>query len=541
MRPLLYSAYSRGRQSMPQRSGWSQLPLMNRSLFTKSLRAQILCGLLIALATSALTSCHSNDYLAYKFPTYTFANRPVPPSLLANRVMVGVTANGGTTGSLQILDALRDIRNNIENTKPSFSISGYSSGYPSLILNFPSEIVGYVYSNTLGDVQIVNYGKESVTSAAGTFPGSTSVAVPPTFAHLYAAEERTGQLGIIDNTTGSTYGLNLPNVFQVVVNQGDTVVLAMVRNSNTIYRVIKLNANQYLTSTAAIAAIGAVDCQPFNLPVYCVLPVNSVNPASPNASTFDRPINAYWSLDGSTVYILNCGAECGGTTSSVTYLQPGALQVNTYTNPVSANPNAFAANIPVQGGVTAALSDGTTLYVAGQQLQPDGLFAGNLSTISLATNTVTSTTSISDGTHTKLLFADDNTLWVGSQLCATGERAARANQGITDQTANYNCLTRVALPSGSTPISASIIPAVSASKTSPVTVSYPNTNQNQFYYGDLTGLCWVQGLHKVYTAYGGQVHAFNTADGSEINNANIIVQGTALDVAYMDAVTDTSD
>jgi hypothetical protein len=537
--------------------------LTNRSLFTQSLRAQIFCGLLIAAVTLGLTACGQQFY---KFPQFTFANRPIPPSKLANRVMVSVTANGGTTGSLQILDALRDLRNNIQNTKTSFSISGYSSGYPNLILSFPSEITGYVYSDTLGDVQIVNYGTESVTGPAGTFPAkSTGLAVPPTFGHVYSAEQTAGILGIIDKTTGATYGLNLPNVFQVVVNAGDSVVLAMVRNSNALYRVIKLNANQYLTSTVAIATIGAVDCQPFNLPLYCVIPVNSVNPAAPTANTFDRPVGAYFSLDGNTVYVLNCGAECGGTTSSITYLSPGALDVNSYTNsnvPTQQNPNSFSANVPVPGGVTTAVSDGKTLYVAGQQRQLDGLFAGNLSTINLATNTVTSTTSISDGTHTKILFADDNTLWIGSQLCATGERAARAAQQIaagqaTDQTANYNCLTRVTLPSGSTGISAAIVPAVTQSATSPVVVPYPNTNQNQFYYGDLTGLCWVQGLHKVYTAYGGQVHAFYTggaitaqddpavgttpAAGSEINNANITVQGTALDVAYMDAVTDAAN
>jgi len=90
-------------------------------------------------------------------------------------------------------------------------------------------------------------------------------------------------------------------------------------------------------------------------------------------------------------------------------------------------------------------------------------------------------------------------------------------------------------------LTASIVPAVTQSATAPVTVPYPNTNQNQYYYGDLTGLCWVQNFNKVYTAYGGQVHAFNTADGSEINNVNIIVQGTALDVAYLDAVTDADN
>ncbi len=512
--------------------------MKNQSLPNRSLRVQILLGFLLAFASLGLTSCHSDIYLAYKFPQFTFANRPVPPSLLANRVMIGVTINGSSTGSLQIVDALRDIRSNIQNTKPSFSIAGYASGYPDLILNFPAEITGYVYSAAQGDIQVINYGKEASSGSGGAFPAkSTGLAVPPTFGHVYSAEESIGQLGVVDNSTGRTFGLILPNVFNVVVNAGDNVVIAMVRNSNTIYRLVKLNDNQFPTAPAADAAIGAVDCEPFNLPVYCLVPVNTGS----HANAFDHPIGAYFSADGTTAFVLNCGAECGGTASSVTYLQPGALQFNNIPTSVP-DTNAYLNQVMVPGGVTAALSDGSTLYISGQQLQPDGLFAGNLSTISLATNTVTGKYSISDGTHTKMLFADNNTLWIGSQSCATGERAARAAQQIaagqpTDQTANYNCLTR--FDRGA--LTASIVPAVTQSATAPVPVPYPNTNQNQYYYGDLTGLCWVQGLLKIYTAYGGQVHAFNTVDGSEINNKNIIVQGTALDVAYLDAITDADN
>jgi hypothetical protein len=507
--------------------------LTNRSLFAQSLRAQIFCGLLIAAATLGLTAC--GPYY-YKFPEFTFANRPIPPSQLANRVMVSVTINGGTTGSLQILDALRDIRSNVQNTRTSFSVSGYASGFPNLILSFPAEITGYVYSNTLGDVQIINYGKESTSGSAGSLPAkSTGLAVPPTFGHIYSAEESIGELVIVDKISGGTYGLNIPNVFQVVVNQGDTVVLAMVRNSNVVYRAIKLNNGQYPTAVAAIAAIGAVDCTPLNNPVYCAIPVNTGTATNP----FDRPTNAYFSLDGTAVYLLNCGQECGGSTSSVTYLDPGALQVNSYsqfTTPAQQNPNAFLRNVPVPGGATAAVSNGTTLYISGQQLQPDGLFAGNLSTINLATSSVTGKYSISDGTHTKMLFADDNTLWIGSQFCATGERAHQASLGVTTQAANYNCLTRFDMGA----LTASIVPFVTQGSATAV-VPYPNTNQNQYYYGDLTGLCWVQTFHKVYTAYGGQVHVFNTATGAEINNVNVVVQGTALDVAYMDAITDADN
>ncbi len=135
-----------------------------------------------------------------------------------------------------------------------------------------------------------------------------------------------------------------------------------------------------------------------------------------------------------------------------------------------------------------------------------------------------------------MLFADNNTLWIGSQLCATGERAHQASLGVTTQAANYNCLTRFDLGA----LTVEIVPVVIQGSPTAV-VQFPNTNQNQYYYGDLTGLCWVQGFNKVYTAYGGQVHIFSTVDGSEIDNKNVTVQGTALDVAYMDAITDADN
>jgi len=484
--------------------------LKNRSLVSQFFSAQTLCGLIIALATLGLSSCGQRYY---KFPAYTYANRPIPPSKIDSRVMVSITTNG-TAGSLQILDGKRDIRSSIFDANSSFHISGYSSGFPSAIYNFPEQVRGYVYSDSDGSISNVNYSTEAATPVSGGFSAkSTSLAIPISFNHIYSAQESIGQLGIIDNVGGKSYGLNLPNVYKVFVNQGDTVVLAMVRNSNTLYRVIKLNANQAAPS-------GAVDCQPFNLPVYCVVPVadSTTNPS------FDRPVNAYFSLDGSSVYVLNCGPECGGNTAGVSVLQQGALTVDLNTAPY---PAAVTSSAAIPGGATAAVSDGTTLYLAGQQLQADGLLAGRLTLLNLSTMVPGAPISISDGNHTKILFADDNTLWIGSQSCATGERQATGQ--------NYNCLTRFDLGAGTAQVFPNVTPGGST------TVPYPNANQNLYYYGDLTGLCWVQNQHKIYTAYGGQIHAFNTADGSEINNSTITIQGTALDVAYMDALTNAAN
>ena len=142
-----------------------------------------------------------------------------------------------------------------------------------------------------------------------------------------------------------------PNVYRVAVNSGDTVALAMTRNSNNLYRIVKLNAG----STANPP--GAVDCQPTLLPIYCVVPV---------PGTYDRPQSVSYSLDGSTAYVLNCGIECGGGTNggaSVTTIPQGSLQILSVPTSLPL-PAVATKTVPIPGGVTTSLSDGTNLYLA---------------------------------------------------------------------------------------------------------------------------------------------------------------------------------
>ncbi|MBB5061735.1 hypothetical protein [Granulicella mallensis] len=554
----------------------------------RSLPAQVVSGLLLAVVTLALTACNR----LYVFPANNFAGRPIPPSQILQRVLAAYTVNGAQ-GGLEILDGLRDIRTNIQDTIPAFTISGFSAAEPVQIINYPEQLTGYVRSFTDGTLQQINYGAEK---SNGAFPSSFGFANSPSAAATTAgtrfaeAAETIGILQVSDS--GATYNLNLPNVDKVAIDPGNTIILAMVRNSNSLYRVVKLAA-----SVNPVNPPGAIDCQPLLLPVYCVVPV---------PGTYDRPVDASFSLDASSVYILNCGPECGGQQSSVTVLSAAALAADTpptsstYPSPLQ---NISVPNpIPVPGGVTTALSDGTTLYLAGQSLQGNGLFGGNLSLLNLANYTLQPTTySISDGTHSRMLFADNNTLWIGSQSCANGPRAALATSGGLTQAANYNCLTRfvtggnTVLPSwtagtnytigqkvsdgtnveyaltagtsgGSAPTwqtgidqgttdggvtwvnlgavsPVEIVPAVTPNnKTNTnITVQYVNTNLNEMYYGDLNGICWVQNYNKVYSAYGGQIHAFSTVDDSEIDNSLITVQGTVLDVAYMDALTNSAN
>lgn len=473
--------------------------------------------LLISVAALSLMACGDRPY---KQTNYNFAGRVTPPSQLDYRVGVTVTGTGiaGTGGSFPVLDALRDIRFSVFNVNQTFSITGFSATNGVKIFSYPEQQTGFVFSyNSQGstDITSVDYGKEQTvgtTAQLGAKPND--VFVPSDGQYVYAAQESTGTFIVSDRTAakstatpGTNYGLSLPGVYKVAANPSHTVVLAMVRNSDLLYRLIKLNTEQ--TPPAS-----AISCMPVTLPIYCLVPV---------PGTYDRPYFGYFAPDGAQLFLLNCGQECGGTAASVSTLNVNALRVDNYDT--TANP--VTGNVPVDGA-TVAVSDGSTLYVAGQKLVlADGLFSGVLSTINQNTGAVTGKYDISDGTHTKILLADDNTLWIGSQNCASGERKKN--------NLNYNCLTRFDRGANSV----SIIPAVTPGTTS--TVPYPNDNGDPYYYGSLTGLCWVQNFHKMYTAYGGQVHVFKTTDGSEIDNYNVTVTGTALDVVYLDAATNAAN
>jgi hypothetical protein len=399
-----------------------------------------------------------------------------------------------TNGTLEIVDAFYDIRHSFNNKVGSFAISGYSGADPLTIQNMPEEQVGAVYGAGDGSYALLSYASEKQTTTVTVNGASSGIFISRDQRYVFAANQAAHTLTVQDRTLGTSYGLNLPNVYRVSINPSGTAALAFVQDSNLVYSVYKLQANQH-------APANAEDCEPQNLPVYCLLPV---------PGTFDRPTKAVFSPDGATAWVLNCGPECGGVQASVSFLPVAGIIIQAGAPIPPGAPTAVTATVPVPGGTTDAIANGSLLYLAGQQLQPDGYFAGFLSILNTSTNQVTGPYSISDGTHLKMLFADDNTLFIGSQLCTQGERY---HQGATT---NLGCLTMFNTSSNSVTMIDS-------------------------YKGDATGIAAVTGLHKIYTAEGGQVYIYNTTNGIAMDNSQVSVVGTAYDVAYMDSPSDDNN
>lgn len=469
-------------------------------------RRSLLSVVGLICSVSFLTACGKNFY---------FAGRNLPPSGVANRVLVAVqNPSALTKGVLLFDDALYDIRHKFNNVNQTFSISGFSGSLPVTIQNMPEQQVGVVYSIGDGSLTIVNYAEEkqqSSVSASSLNGISQSAFISRDLNYAYAASQSAHSLTVLDH--GTTYTLNLPGVYRVSTNPGNTVTLAFVQNTNDVYSVVHLNADQ---QQAAINnphwnpglpnSQPAQDCEPQNLPVYCVFPVSAAS-----GVTFDRPSKAVFSPDGTTAYVLDCGPECGGTTSGITTIPITSASLNPSGVGASGIALVATSNIAVPGGATnGVFNSGSTFYVAGQQVQSDGLLAGYLSVVNTATSQVTGAYSISDGTHNKMVLADDNTLWIGSYQCQSGERY-KLSQSSAPGTP-FGCITMF------------------------------NTSNNsvlvESFKGDGTGIAAVISLNKVYTTEGGQVYIYNTSDGSARDNTNVTVTGTAYDVAYMDAATD---
>jgi hypothetical protein len=119
---------------------------------------------------------------------------------------------------------------------------------------------------------------------------------------------------------------------------------------------------------------------------------------------FARPINAFFSSDSNTAYVLNCGPECGSS-------EPAS--VARFDIPSK----TITASVPV-GGASVGLMNGNTLYLAGSPVPPgtsssyDAVDVGNMSRITM--NSI----AIGDGFHTTMALATNNKLYIGANSCS---------------------------------------------------------------------------------------------------------------------------
>ncbi len=330
------------------------------------MKKSVLSLVVLVVGGLALVSCNGE------------VNIKKPPSGVTTRALASQSASGPASfAGLYILDGEID-------TVVRGGINAGSS--PGLMAISPDRSVLLSFDQLTNKVDVINTAKESLSGSIQLAGPTTSMAVPlPEVG--YAAVPATPFVGSapgavveMNLTSGGIIAtINVPNAQTVVSNPEGTQLLAFSSDSNAVT-------------------------------VISPLLVNSGSPVTVAVPGFDRPVYGFFS--GSNIYVLNCGAQCGGTQASVQILNG------------STNPPTAGAVLPVDAA-TIGLISGSTLYVAGTSPTNNACTGqttaattcGRLDLVDLGSMTVTATAVITDGYHDRIDMGSNSQLFIGSHTC----------------------------------------------------------------------------------------------------------------------------
>jgi hypothetical protein len=189
------------------------------------------------------------------------------------------------------------------------------------------------------------------------------------------------------------------------------------------------------TGSRILAFSEGADTGPDSVPnvVAVITPSNAgtTNPTITFVTGFDHPVAAFFSSDDSTAYVLNCGAECGGTQASI-------QQLNLTDNTLGSKAAICTVDNTqtTQCAGSTFLISGSTVYIAGTPFSAGGgpsllcsagttttqaTYCGMLTTFDLNTMSVTNTNDapivITDGYHNRMAMAANGQLFIGARTC----------------------------------------------------------------------------------------------------------------------------
>jgi len=306
------------------------------------------------------------------------------PSKLQNRAFI----TNQYSGNIQIVDSQNDTtayytvtNNNTGNTTPGGSpasavniVVGSSLTWEVLS---PDDLETLVYnplSNTLtfitnasesmnGSVNLAGWASMAVYS-----PDSKNVYVPVPAAPI--TNSRPGAVQIISTASGTVSAtIPVPSAQFAAISPNGNTLLVFAANSDTMY----------------------------------LLNVSSTSPSGVAIPGFSRPVNAFFSSDSNTAYILNCGPECGSTAGP-----PSVMKFDVPSQTIT-------ARVPV-GGASVGLLKNTTLYVAGYPGGSTGTF--DVVDVGSMTRSTPNPIVIGDGNHTTMAISNNNKMYIGAVTCA---------------------------------------------------------------------------------------------------------------------------
>ena len=318
--------------------------------------------------------------------SFSFLSCGSSPSKLATRVLASQSVSSPSAAPGLVLI------NGYDDTLVRGTISAGNS--PGLMALTPNRALVLAFDSASNNVEVINSVRQ-IQEGNIQLPGPTYSMVALASGSAYAAVPTApmnagpapGAVEVLNITSGGiTATLSVPAAQTVVSSPDGSHILAFSNDSDVVTVIYPLLVNLSTPTTATVPG-------------------------------FDRPVNAVFSADGSTAYVLNCGPECGSGSASASVQ---TLNIATL---------AVGAPVPVDGATIGWLS-GSTLYVAGTPTAsvsnpaPNNAcqtntpkVCGRLDLVDVGSMTVTGSAVITDGYHDRIDMSVNGQLFVGSYTC----------------------------------------------------------------------------------------------------------------------------
>ena len=384
-------------------------------------------------------------------------NQPKPTGLKKRVLLTNVQAS-----TVNLLDAQKDTFTT-KNLGVNAGTKIITAGGTTIVLN-----------SALAEITIIDNATEAVTFAAAIGDVASDIALTPDGKNAWTVQRNFGFVQSVDTTTGIARPvIRVSNARRLVMSPGGTKLLVFCDpqtqappNTHTMFVVDTASGN-----------------------------VQTIT----DATHLDQPITAVFGTSNTQAFVLNCGAECGGTTASVVSVD------------FSGATPTFSTNVVVPAATTGLLN-GSSLYVAGTPvpaLTGPGAACplsscGTLSVVNTTALTAAAPVPITDGLHEKMAFAN-NRVYVGATGC-TVDPGSAAN---------------------------TVRGCLSIFNTSSSTVKFPEESAFRQNF-DVTGLQPISNRNVIYVVQAGELDIFdeNTDALAAITQLDIV--GKAVDVVLID-------
>jgi hypothetical protein len=351
---------------------------------------------------------------------------------------------------------------------------------PGMMAISPSRNIVAAFDSSSNTVHAVDTTKEQGIGSGVRLPGSTSSFIVPTANQIGYAAVPTATvngfafIGAVEQLFFASNGIST-----IAVNNAQTVV----SNSTGTQLLVFSADSDSMTVLNPLAAVPPVDTSCYTNPPNAVCTI---------VPGFDRPVYAV--INGNTAYVLNCGAQCGGTKAGVVIFDLPSLTIT--------------KTIPVDAATMAVLNN-STLYVAGTSptnhactgQSTAATTCGRLDIVDLNAGKVVGTAVITDGYHVRMDLNVYNQLFIGARDCTN---IGDANNPVGEV---RGCLTIFRTADGS--------------------VVIPPDN------GNVDGLQGFTTRTIEYVAEGGNLRVYDTRTDTLYINTEFLTQGTINIVGYV--------